>query len=310
MAALTQNRIFYIQLILYGFLFPIFIVMIKETRGTVILRRRAKKLRRETGRPIYTQHEVSAPPMHRRLLKSASRPLYLLTTEPVLAASTLWSAFSFGTVFLFTQSVAQVFAGLYGWEEYSISYVQGAVTIGEIIAWPLTFYSTRLYLRSAARNSEFPGRPIPEARLYVSVFGSFFGIVGGMFVYAWTAYPSFPWIAPAIGLAMVGFGIMIVVTAVCDYIADAYAASDYAGSAISAVAFGENIVAGFLPLAAMRMYNELGYHWASTLLAFLALLLGMAPLLFIWKGRSFRERSPFMMAGGKSLAESPSEDSR
>ena len=159
----------------------------------MILRRRAKHLRRETGRPIYTEYEVSAPPIHRRVLKSASRPLYLLATEPLLFASTLWSAFSFGTVFLFTQSVAQVFAGLYGWEEYSISYVQGAVTIGEIIGWPLTLYSTRLYLRSAARNTECPGRPIPEARLYVSVFGSFFGIVGGMFVYAWTAYPDFPW---------------------------------------------------------------------------------------------------------------------
>lgn len=188
--------------------------------------------------------------------------------------------------------------------------MQGAVTIGEIIGWPFTLYSTRLYLRSAARNPECPGRPIPEARLYVSVFGSFFGIVGGMFVYAWTAYPSLPWIAPAIGLGMVGFGIMIVVTAVCDYIADAYAASDYAGSAISAVAFGENMVAGFLPLAAMRMYTELGFHWASTLLAFLAMLLGMAPLLFIWKGRSFRERSPFMLAGGKALQESFSEDTR
>jgi MFS family permease len=290
--------IFYIQIIIYVALFPIFWFTVEETRGTVILRRRAKKLRNTTGNKIYTETELSAPPIWNRLARSSARPLMLLFTEPVLFASTMWSAFSFGTVFLFTQSVAQVFSTLYGWEEYSISYVQAAVVIGEGLGWLATLYGTRLYLQSASRNTESPGRPIPEARLYVSIFGSFVGIVGGMFVYAWTSYPDFPWIAPAIGLAMVGFGIMTVVTAVADYITDAYAASDYAGSAISAVAFGENNVAAFLPLAAQSMYTNLGFQWASTLLGFLALMLGVAPLVFIWKGKWFREKSPFMQSGG------------
>lgn len=297
----TWRWIFYIQIIIYVALFPIFIYTVEETRGTVILRRRAKKLRKTTGKKIYTDTELNAPPIHSRLARSATRPIMLLFTEPVLFASTLWSAFSFGTVFLFTQSVAQVFRDLYGWEEYSISYVQGAVVIGEILGWFATLYGTHLFLKSASRNTECPGRPIPEARLYVSIFGSFFGIVGGMFIYAWTSYPDLPWIAPSIGLAMVGFGIMTVVSAVADYITDAYAASDYAGSAISAVAFGENNVAGFLPLAAQSMYTNLGFQWASTLLAFLALLLGIAPLVFVWKGRWFREKSPFMQSGGEVM---------
>lgn len=293
-------RIFYIQLICYGSLFPLFFLLIKETRGPVLLRRKAKRLRADTGARAYTQEELNAPPLYRRLLTSVSRPLYLLVTEPVLLASTVWSAFSFGTVFLFTQSVGQVFSGLYGWESYSVGYVQGAVVIGEILGWIVSVYGSRFYLKSATRNQENPGQPIPEARLYASVFGSFIGTTGGMFVYAWTAYPSLPWIAPAVGLGMVGFGIMIVITAVADYITDAYAASDYAASAIGAVAFGENMVAGFLPMAAQRLYTELGYHWASSLLGFLALLLSFAPVIFIWKGKSFRERSPFMVAGGKS----------
>jgi len=226
-----------------------------------------------------------------------TRPAYLLFTEPVLFATTLWSAFSFGTVFLFTQSVELVFASLYGWEEYSTGYVQGAVVIGELLGWLSTLYSTRLYLRSAARNTESPGQPIPEARLYVSAVCTFVGIVGGMLVYAWTSYPFVPWIAPAVGLAMVGFGIQIVISAAADYITDAYAASDYAGSAVSAVATGEYTIAAFLPLAAQSMYTNLGFHWASSLLAFLALSLGLAPVLFIWKGRQFRERSPFMQSG-------------
>ncbi|EMC92033.1 hypothetical protein BAUCODRAFT_115307 [Baudoinia panamericana UAMH 10762] len=289
--------IFYIQLIVYGALLPFFFLFIRETRGSVILRRRANQIRKTTGRLVYTAEQLDQPPLYYRLYKSSTRPIYLLVTEPVLLASTLWSAFSFGTVFLFTQSVGQVFTGLYGWEEYSIGYVQTAVVIGELLGWVAQRYSIYLYTASAKRNTEAPGTPIPEARLYVSAFASFGGIVGGMFVYAWTAYPSIPWIAPAIGLAMVGFGIQLVVSAVADYILDAYAASNYAGSAVSAVAAGENVVAGILPLAAQSMYTELGFQWASTLLACLALLLSLAPVVFIWKGRWFREKSPFMRAG-------------
>lgn len=295
--------IFYSQLIVYGALFPFFLFLIKETRGDVILRRRAKKLRKTTGKRIYTQAEVDAPPMLQTLRSSVSRALYLLATEPLLIANTLWSAFSVGTVYMFTQSVAQVFGGLYGWEDYSIGYVQIAVVIGEILGWFPTLYGTRIYLRSAKDNDECPGKPIPEARLYVSVFGSFVGLTGGMFVYAWTSYPGLPWIAPAIGLGMVGFGIQIVVSAVADYVVDAYAVSGYTASAVSGVAAAENVVAAFLPLATKSMYGTLGYRWASTLLAFVALVLSCAPVMFIWKGRWFRERSPFMSSGGQTLFE-------
>ncbi|KAF2726065.1 MFS general substrate transporter [Polychaeton citri CBS 116435] len=295
----TWRWIFYIQLIIYGSLFPVFFFMIRETRSAVILRQRAKKLRKTSNKLIRTKSEINGIPFRTKLWRSTTRPLLLLFTEPVLFASTLWSAFSFGTVYLFSQSVEQVFAELYGWRGYSTGYVQGAVVIGELLGWLATIYNSKLYLKSARRNNEMPGRPIPEARLYVSVFGSFFGITGGMFVYAWTSYPSLPWIAPAIGLAMVGFGIMTVVTAVADYVTDAYAASDYAGSAISAVAFGENLVAGTLPLATGRIYTQLGFQWASTLLGLLAFVLSLAPVVFLWKGTSLRARSPFMLSAGR-----------
>ncbi|WPH03430.1 Hypothetical protein R9X50_00631000 [Acrodontium crateriforme] len=295
--------IFYIELIIYGAFLPLGLVFIKETRKNVILRRRAKHLRATTSRPIYTAAELSAPPLASRLMTSMTRSAYLLISEPVLLASTLWSAFAFGTVFLFTQSTASVFDEIHHWSEAQIGFSQGAVAIGEFLGFFATLYSTRVYLQSASRNTENPGHPIPEARLYVSTAASFIGIVGGMFVYAWTSYPHIHWIAPAIGLAMVGFGINVVVSAVTEYITDLYAASGYAGSAVSAVVAGENTVAAFLPLAAMSMYDTLGLQWASTLLAFLAMLLSFAPLLFIWKGSWFRKRSPFMLAGAQKKDE-------
>lgn len=121
-----------------------------------------------------------------------------------------------------------------------------------------------------------------------------------MFVYGWTSYSYIHWIFPCIGLAMVGFGIQTVVAAACDYLEDAYADSDYAATAVGALAFLENIFGSFLPFASMSMYTHLGFQWASTLLGLVAVLISVGPMLFTWKGQWFRQRSPFMSSGGLS----------
>jgi MFS family permease len=285
----------YMQIIWYSALFPIYVFFFQESRGTIILHRRAMKLRRETGGRHHgaaVQGPGVKTTLARKLAHSTQRPLRMLFTEPVLFTFTLWSAFMIGTVYLFTQSVEQVFSALYGWTASQAGYVQAAIVLGELVGWTGVLVSARLYFNSASRNVEVPGTPVPEARLYVSVVGSFVGVAGGMFVYGWTAWPSVPWIAPAIGLAMVGYGVEVVVLAIADYVVDAYAM--YAGSAVAAVVLGENLFSAFLPLAAQAMYGNLGPRWASSLLGFLALVLSLAPVAILVWGPTLRQRSPFM----------------
>lgn len=285
--------IFYIQLVIYGSLLPLLYFLLEETRIKVLIRHR-------------NRHQASAGPANprtfakrassilQRVWRSATRPLFLVCTEPVLFAITLWSAFSFGTVFFLTQSVAQVYHNVYGWSEGNTNYTLIAVSIGEIVGWLATLYGGRLFRRNEKRESG----PVPEARLYIAIPASVIGIVGGMFIYAWAARASISWVAPTIGLGLVGFGIQVVVFTGTEYITDLYSASSYVGSAISAVAAGESIVAGFLPLSTERLYTDLHPYWAGTLLGMIALLLSLAPVLFVWRGKWFRERSPFMLAGG------------
>lgn len=291
--SLSWRWISYLQLIWFGALFPVYYVFLHESRGTVILSRRAQEMRRQ-GLAGYTQHDIdrASTSIVRNLVDSATRPAILFCTESVVFVSTLWSAFTVGTLFLFTQSVEQVFSGLYGWTPVQAGFIQCAIVIGQFIGWAMNLLSRKLYLASAAWNSEVPGVPVPEARLYFPVMGGVFGISGGMFTYAWTSYPQLPWIAPTIGLAMVGTGSMLVVTGVSDYAVDSY--SKYAGSVMGTVATGENIFSAFLPLATMSLYAVLGFQWASTLLALISLVLSLLPtLMFVW-GREVRARSLFM----------------
>ena len=218
--------------------------------------------------------------------------MYMLCTEPVAFTFTLWAAFSVGLIYIFTQSVQEVFSKLYGWSVVQAGFVQGAIVIGEILGLAIYTFQRKLYFSSAGRNIEDPGQPIPEARLYCAVPASFFGTVGGMLVYSWTSYQWLPWYAPTIGLAMVGCSLTLVITAMSEYTTDCYSA--YAGSVIAIMACGENVLSGLLPLAQSSMYETLGFQWASSLLALLAFLVAFVPVILIVWGHRIRQRSPFM----------------
>ncbi|KAF7530633.1 hypothetical protein PCG10_000142 [Penicillium crustosum] len=288
---LSWRWIGYIELIWTVALFPILIFGLPESRGPAILRVRAKQLRRE-GKNAYTTEKTERVALSQRILQSVQRPLYMLFTEGVVFVATVWAAFSLGTIYLFTQSVEQVYKELYGWDSVQCGYIQIAIVVGELLGGGFCILTNPWYYASATRNTEAPGTPIPEARLHASIVGGFFGVTGGMFVYGWTSYTSIHWMAPTVGLAMVGFGTTAVIVGNANYLIDAY--SKYAASALGAVGFVENISIAFLPLAAAAMYTNLGFQWASSLLAFVSLALVVTPFVVLQWGKEIRSYSPFM----------------
>ena len=278
----TQHsyRVFWIEFIIYGACAPVVVIFMKESRGPILRAR----LFPEADSTKPTKHEAM-----RTFKETIVRSALLLTTEPTVTAFTLWSAFAFGLVFISTQSIPIVFSGTYNWPSYTDGLVQSSIGIGQVVGLLLTtFYQNRLYTHSAGHNPDHPGTPIPEAILHLSIPSTAVALAGGLFMYGWSTEQTH-WIVPAVALALVGYAIMVIVTAASIYVTDSYAG--YAASAIGAVAFGENVFAAFLPLAAKPMYLRLGYQWASSLLGFVAAVLALAPVVLIWKGRAIRERS-------------------
>ncbi|OJD30868.1 multidrug transporter [Diplodia corticola] len=309
------------QLAVYAALVPIAYLALPETRGSVILSRRAASVRHSTGRQDVRaegeeeEHHLSIVAL---LQDAVGRPLRMLTTEPLVACSTLWSAFCFGNALLFTQSIPRVYGELYGWESWRSGVVQAGlltgVTLGLVVgapvqdAWYFTTSSSAKTTECQSPDSEKAAENgvgvggaeeeeeeetfLPEARLYLAVPASFLCLAGGLFLYAWTALPALHWLAPTAGLVLVGAGIFTVVTAASNYVEDAY--SRYAASALAGVAFGENLTGAFLPLAEQALYARLGLRWAGCLLAFVAVGLSFAPVVLVWKGGAIRARSPFI----------------
>ena len=281
----------YIQLMLYGASAPVIFLTFRETRGVVILSKRARKARQHSEK-VSKSPRNTAISVKAFIYGNLIRPFRLLFTEPVIFVFTLLSALSYGIVFISTQSVTQVYATNFGWKDYQTGLVQSSIVIGEFAGFLTCLIQNKIFSRAATARARQPNSSLPEVRLYLSIPASFLGLAGGLFWYGWTSYSYLPWILPSIGLGLIGFGTMVVMQAIMMYITDAYA--KYAGSASAAVCFGENIFAAFLPLAAVSLYTNLGFHWASSLLGIIALALSFAPVVLVMKGRSIRRRSPFM----------------
>jgi MFS family permease len=282
---------FYIQLMVYGASAPVIFLAFRETRGSVILSKRARK-RHKLPDKAPSSPRRTATSVKEFIYGNIIRPFRLLFTEPVVFVFTLLSALSYGIVFVSTQSVTQVYATNYGWKDYQTGLVQASIVIGEFAGLLTCLVQNKIFSRAATAHAGQPNTRLPEVRLYLSIPASFLGLAGGLFWYGWTSYSFLPWILPSIGLGLIGFGTMVVMQAIMMYITDAYA--KYAGSASAAVCFGENIFAAFLPLAAISMYTNLGFHWASGLLGFMALVLSFAPVVIVLKGEEIRRRSPLM----------------
>lgn len=291
-SGLNWRWIYWIQLIVDAGLLPFFYLILKETRGDVILAKRAAKMRKNGYTHAYARSEINKPSILQSLKISFMRPTKMLATEFVVISVTIWVSFAWGILFLFQSSVAIVFEQLYSFNTFQISLIQLALCVGAILATIVNPIQDKLYLNSASRNLERPGKPIPEARLYFAVPGSvIFGI--GMIWYGWASYSTLNWIVPTLGLACVGIGVYSIYLAVVNYLADAY--EKYAASALSAASMGRNVTGAFLPLATPAMYRAIGLHWASTLLGLIGLVLSIVPVILLVKGEAIRAHSPFML---------------
>ncbi|KAG8525590.1 uncharacterized protein KY384_009234 [Bacidia gigantensis] len=292
-------------LMIYGASAPIVLLIFRETRLPVIL---SKTLKRQEEKPPQSHGEYR---LYQRdalhsfqvfLRENIIRPSFLLCTEAVVFSFTLLSGLSYGLVFISTQSVTQVYSTNYDFAESQTGFVQAALVVGEIVGFlSCCFIQDPHFARTLSASTLIPNPLLPESRLHLAIPGSLVGLMGGLFWYGWTSYPTLSWWLPTAGLFLIGYGSMVVMQAIMMYITDAYA--KYAASASAAICFGENIFAAFLPLASQSMYTRLGFHWASSLLGLVAFALSFAPVALVWKGeetktclRAFSARKPAEMS--------------
>ncbi|KAE8218365.1 hypothetical protein CF319_g7747 [Tilletia indica] len=263
--------------------FVFFALTVSESRGSVLLARRAAKLRKQTGDQRYrARAEEERASMAVLIKTSLTRPLILLVSEPVVIAFSVWIAFAWGIMYALLESIGLVTA-LHDFSIGQTGLVFLTLLVGSILGFVTNFYQESLY------RKHFPQRG-PEARLYAACAGAVLFPLGCL-IYAWTSYSHVHIAGPIIGIIVLMLGIYHIYLSVFSYLADCYLI--YASSALAAQSFARNVFGFAFPLFVTQMYQNLGYQWASTLIALLGAVLGVVPfILFRW-GHQIRARSRF-----------------
>ncbi|KII92919.1 hypothetical protein PLICRDRAFT_134932 [Plicaturopsis crispa FD-325 SS-3] len=281
----------WIQLIANGALLVVELIFLRETRGSLLLAKHAKKLRKDTGDSRYhAASELETTSLSELLHASTTRAFVLLVTEPVVFFFSLWLAFAWALIFLFFSVIPLTFQGNHGFSQGIAGLPYIASIIGCCLAFVASIHQNRVYDRATARNG---GVPVPEVRLYWSRVGAILLPVS-LFWYAWTQFASVHWIVPTIALAPMVFSIYLIFDAVQNYLTDSY--GEYASSAISAQGFIRNMLSASFPLYGRQMFVNMHYQWAGTLLALIATLMVPLPFILMKYGERIRERSPYAAA--------------
>ncbi|KAF2717106.1 MFS general substrate transporter [Polychaeton citri CBS 116435] len=263
---------------------------LQETFAPALLRRKATKLRKETGDDRYqTEQERLKVTLPVALKRGLSRPFILIGTQPIVQCLGLYMAYLYGLYYLVLGDFSDLWVEGYH-ESRGISglnYI--ALGLGPIIGAQISaLVNDRIYRGLKARNN---GVGKPEFRLPLMIPGCLLVPIG-LFWYGWNAQAHTHWILPNIGILIYSCGGIFGFQCIQTYVVDAY--TTYAASAMAAIALGRCILAFIFPLLVKSLYGALGYGWGTSLLAFIAIALGVpAPILLWYYGAKLRERSPY-----------------
>ncbi|KAL1854842.1 hypothetical protein VTK73DRAFT_8687 [Phialemonium thermophilum] len=272
----------------------------RETYAPFILRRRAKALSRRTGKVYVSRLDAGKPPrtLSQELSVSLTRPWILLFREPIVLLTSLYISIIYGTLYMFFAGFPIVFQVTRGWSQGTAGLPFVGVTVGVCLATLAAGVDNKRYVRLCAA-AEAGGRPVePEDRLGTAMAGSVVLPIG-LFLFAWTTYPSVHWIVPIIGGMLFACGLVMVFISLLSYLVDSYVI--YAASVLAANSVLRSLFGTAFPLFTTRMYESLGNQWASSIPAFLVLGCVPFPFLFCKYGSRIRSRCKYASEAAKML---------
>jgi multidrug resistance protein len=193
----------------------------RETYAPFILRSRAKTLSKMTGNVYVSRLDAGKPPktLRQELSVALSRPWILLFREPIVLLMSLYMSIVYGTLYMFFAAIPIVFQGSRGWSQGTAGLPFVGVAIGVCLATVLAGVDNKRYVRLCATTAAKGATVEPEARLSTAMAGSVILPIG-LFLFAWTTYPSVHWIAPVIGALLFSCGLVLVFISQLSYLID------------------------------------------------------------------------------------------
>ncbi|KAK4579917.1 hypothetical protein LTR86_000118 [Recurvomyces mirabilis] len=285
--SLDWRWIYYISAIVTAAL-TIATLFIRESRPSLILASKVAALRKRFDSDLSFDNHDAVADQSELLNIILIRPASLLVTEPLVILVTTLSAISWAIIYLFTEALTGIYRTI-GFSRTSASLPFLAIGLGVLFSIFPRFQDMKV-----ARRRKLRGEPLePEDKLSGFVL-AVVALALGLWWFAWTIPPfvtTVPWIVPTIGLVFVGFAVNEMAYTLSSYLADSYTV--YAASAFAALAFVRAIISGLMPLIAYAMYGSMSANLATTIIASVATLFGVAPYILLKYSKNLRRISRF-----------------
>jgi len=264
------------------------LVVLRESYATIILERKTKRLRKETGNPLLRSKMDNGLSPGAAFKKAIIRPTKMLFLSPIVIILATYSSVVYGYLYLLFTTITQVFESGYGFGGGVVGLTFLGIGIGMMTGLVIMGVLSDKILKQKAAAGEMK----PEYRLPLMVPAGFI-IPIGLFIYGWTAEKHVQWIVPIIGTGLVGLAIMPIFMAVQTYLIDAFTL--HAASALAANTVLRSLLGALLPIAGPSMYSTLGLGWGNSLLAFISIGMLPVPFLFIKYGESIRKNPKYQV---------------
>lgn len=254
----------------------------QETYGVILLKKKATKLRKETGNQNLRAAGDKQIPIQSLVLHALVRPIKFLFLSPIVALIALYIAFNFGVTMLLFATFPTMFETNYGWSVGVSGLAYLGVGVGCAVGvFIFAKFSDKLLMVNGQRGGA-------ERRLILMMYVSpLFPI--GLFIYGWTAEYKVHWVVPIIGTAICGPGAVVISSCSQTYVIDIFG-PQAAASALGAVTLLRNLLGGFLPMVAPSLYEKLGLGWGNSVLAFITVAFIPLPFYFYRYGEGLREK--------------------
>lgn len=286
---------FWFMCILSGTCFVFLGFMLPESYGPTILHRRAQRLRALTGNEkITTAGEIAdnALTANEFIRDILWRPFEVMLFEPVVLVIDVYIALIYSVQYLWFEAFPLVFIYTYNFTlvQMGVTFIAIAVGIilGAIIYTPIIYHQ---FTKPTLRGEQV----VPEVFLPMAIVGSILMPVG-MFIFSWTVAKDIHWICCIIGAALFAVGAFIVFQTLFNYLSFSfyrYLASVFAGNNLL-----RSNIAAFFPIIGKFLFENLKTErfpiaWGSTILAIIASVMVLIPVLFYLNGPKLRARSKY-----------------
>jgi DHA1 family multidrug resistance protein-like MFS transporter len=190
---------------------PVFVFMfisMPETSAANILLRRAKRLRKLTGRTdLRSQSEIDQgnTTMSKIIADQMIKPTEIFLRDPAVFFTNVYTSLIYGIYYSYFEAFPLVYIGIYGFNIGQLGVVFLCIIVGCFIGSGIYVSYVYFYLEPDIKKNGL--RP-QEHRLVPALFSSVLLPVG-MFWFAWTAKESIHWIVSIIGLTFFAIGAFI-----------------------------------------------------------------------------------------------------